>query len=81
MESLPANFAATCRATPARCPHTIFNDIRIGKRFNIGERMKLDGMMDVFNAWNRLNVADVNVIWTNAGQPTASFDPRRSSSD
>lgn len=58
-------------------PHTIFNDIRIGKRFNIGERMKLDGMMDVFNAWNRLNVADVNVIWTNAGQPTASFDPRQ----
>jgi len=60
-----------------RRPHTIFNDVRIAKRFNIGERMKVDGMVDVFNAWNRLNVADVNVIWTNAGQPTASFDPRQ----
>ena len=60
-----------------RRPHTIFNDIRVAKRFNIGERMKVDGMVDVFNAWNRLNVADVNVIWTNAGQPSASFDPRQ----
>ena len=60
-----------------RRPHTIFNDIRVAKRFNIGERMKVDGMVDIFNAWNRLNVADVNVIWTNAGQPSASFDPRQ----
>jgi len=58
-------------------PHTIFNDLRVAKRFNIGERMKVDGMMDIFNAWNRLNVADVNVIWTDAGRPTASFDPRQ----
>jgi hypothetical protein len=58
-------------------PHTIFNDLRVAKRFNIGERMKVDGMVDIFNAWNRLNVADVNVIWTDAGRPTASFDPRQ----
>jgi hypothetical protein len=60
-----------------RRPHTIFNDVRIAKRFNIGERVKVDGMVDIFNAWNRLNVADVNVIWTNAGQPSAAFDPRQ----
>ena len=58
-------------------PHTIFNDVRIAKDFKIGERTHVEGMMDVFNAWNRLNVADVNVIWTDAGRPTASFDPRQ----
>ena len=26
---------------------------------------------------NRLNVADVNVIWTDAGRPSAAFDPRQ----
>jgi hypothetical protein len=60
-----------------RRPHTIFNDVRISKEFKIGERMHVEGMMDIFNAWNRLNVADVNVIWTDAGKPTASFDPRQ----
>ena len=60
-----------------RKPFTIFNDIRIAKNFKIGERFKLDGMVDVFNVFNRLNVSDVNVLWTDAGRPTASFDPRQ----
>jgi hypothetical protein len=60
-----------------RKPHTIFNDIRVAKHFKVTERFGLDGMVDVFNVFNRLNVADVNVLWTDAGKPTASFDPRQ----
>ena len=41
------------------------------------ERFKLDGTVDMFNLINKFNVADVNVLWTTAGKPTASFDPRQ----
>jgi len=58
-------------------PWTIFNDIRFAKRINLGERVKLDGIMDMFNIVNRFNVADVSPLYTNAGQPTAAFDPRQ----
>jgi hypothetical protein len=58
-------------------PWTIFNDIRIAKRINVTERVKLDGIMDMFNIVNRFNVADVSPLYTNAGQPTAAFDPRQ----
>jgi hypothetical protein len=58
-------------------PATVFTDMRVSKRFNISERVKLDGIMDVFNFINRFNVADVNPIWNQAGQTTAAFDPRQ----
>jgi hypothetical protein len=58
-------------------PWTIFNDIRFAKRINLSERVKLDGIMDLFNIVNRFNVADVSPLYTNAGQPTAAFDPRQ----
>jgi hypothetical protein len=58
-------------------PSTVFTDMRISRQFNITERVKLDGIMDVFNFINRFNVADVNPIWDRAGQPTAAFDPRQ----
>ncbi len=35
------------------------------------------GIVDMFNIINRFNVADVNVLYTNAGQPTSAFDPRQ----
>jgi hypothetical protein len=31
----------------------------------------------MFNVANRFNVQDVNPLFTNAGQPTAAFDPRQ----
>src|SRR5438067_40887 len=65
------------RRNVGRKPFTIFNDIRVAKHFRITERFGLDGMVDVFDVFNRLNVSDVNVLWTAAGKPTASFDPRQ----
>jgi hypothetical protein len=58
-------------------PKTIFTDLRVARRIHLGERVNLDGTMDVFNIINRFNVADVNPLFTNAGQPSAAFDPRQ----
>jgi hypothetical protein len=58
-------------------PRTIFNDLRISRRLHFADRMALDGILDVFNVANRFNVADVNPLYTQAGTPTAAFDPRQ----
>jgi hypothetical protein len=58
-------------------PMTIFTDMRVARTFSFNERMKLEGLVDMFNFVNRFNVADVNTLYTNAGTPTAAFDPRQ----
>lgn len=58
-------------------PYTVFNDLRIARRINFGERFSVDGMVDMFNIANRFNVAAVNVLVSNAGQATAAYDPRQ----
>lgn len=58
-------------------PATLFTDMRVARHIALGERMGLDAMVDAFNFINKFNVADVNPLWTNAGQATAAFDPRQ----
>jgi hypothetical protein len=58
-------------------PMTIFTDMRFAKTIKFGERVKLEGIMDMFNFVNRFNVADVNSLYTEAGQATAAYDPRQ----
>jgi Carboxypeptidase regulatory-like domain/TonB dependent receptor len=58
-------------------PWTVFNDVRVARRIYFGERINLDLIADVFNIANKYNVADVNQLWTNAGQPTSAYDPRQ----
>src|SRR5215472_4040175 len=58
-------------------PMTIFTDMRLAKSISFNERMKLEGIVDMFNLINRFNVADVNTLYTEAGTPTAAFDPRQ----
>src|SRR5581483_8403551 len=58
-------------------PTTLFTDMRIARRIQLGARLALDGMVDVFNFINRFNVADVNPLCSDAGRPTAAFDPRQ----
>jgi hypothetical protein len=58
-------------------PWVAFSDLRIAKRLYFGERFNLDLITDVFNIPNRFNVSAVSVLYTNAGQPTASYDPRQ----
>src|SRR5215470_4129513 len=58
-------------------PYTVFNDLRISRRFHFGERVSLDGIVDIFNIANRFNASDVNPLFTQAGQVTADSDPRQ----
>jgi outer membrane receptor protein involved in Fe transport len=58
-------------------PWTVFNDLRVARRINFGERIGMDLIIDMFNLANRFNVADVNPLFTAAGQPTAAYDPRQ----
>ena len=58
-------------------PWTVFDDLRIAKRVPIGERVNLELIADVFNIANRFNVSAVSPLFTNAGQPTAAYDPRQ----
>ena len=62
---------------PFTTPSTVFTDLRIARRIQITERLALDGMMDVFNLINKFNVLAVNPLYTEAGQPTAAYDPRQ----
>jgi len=58
-------------------PYTIFNDLRVAKRIPIGERVKLDAIVDMFNIANRYNVSAVSPLFINAGTATAAYDPRQ----
>ncbi len=58
-------------------PWTIFNDLRVAKRIHFGERVNMDLIADMFNIANRYNVAAVSPLFTNAGTPTAAYDPRQ----
>ncbi|MGA2419106.1 MAG: TonB-dependent receptor [Candidatus Acidiferrum sp.] len=58
-------------------PWVAFADMRFAKRIYFGERYSLELITDMFNIPNRFNVSAVNVLYTNAGQPTASYDPRQ----
>ena len=51
--------------------------MRVSRRVNFTERFSGDFIVDVFNIANKYNVAAVSPLFTNAGQPTAAYDPRQ----
>ena len=51
--------------------------MRVSRRIFFGERVNLDLIADVFNIANKYNVAAVSPLFSNAGQPTAAWDPRQ----
>ena len=73
LASLDGNLGRNAGVTP----WTVFNDLRVAKRIYFGERFNMDLIADVFNIANRYNVAAVSPLFTNAGQATASYDPRQ----
>jgi hypothetical protein len=94
---LPPTFDPTCSCFPAgnlgrnRGITTSYSslDLRIGKGFMIGERMRFDVLAEGFNLLNKFNEAsaspffqDVNAYNKRSGnyylsRPTAAFDPRQ----
>jgi hypothetical protein len=58
-------------------PYNVFTDLRIAKSFTFGREVMLQMTADVFNLINKNNTIDVNLLYTSAGTPTASADPRQ----
>lgn len=58
-------------------PWTVFDDMRVSKRIYFNERFSMELIADMFNIANRMNVAAVSPLFTNAGLPTAAYDPRQ----
>jgi Carboxypeptidase regulatory-like domain/TonB dependent receptor len=58
-------------------PWTVFDDLRVAKRIYFKERFSLDLIADMFNIANKMNVAAVSPLFTNAGQATSAYDPRQ----
>jgi hypothetical protein len=67
----------TLSRNTGRMPMTFFNDLRVSRVLAVGERMNLTGSVDMFNLINKFNVQAVNTFFTEAGQPTAAYDPRQ----
>jgi hypothetical protein len=67
----------TLSRNAGRMPMTFFNDLRVSRVLAVGERMNLTGSVDMFNLINKFNVQAVNTFFTEAGQPTAAYDPRQ----
>jgi hypothetical protein len=59
-------------------------DMRLSRRFPLGERFKIDVIADAFNLFNRTNISAVNQLCDplagstcSAGQPSAAYDARQ----
>jgi outer membrane receptor protein involved in Fe transport len=58
-------------------PYTVFTDLRIARQFTFPHEIALQVTADVFNLINKNNTLDVNLLYTSAGTPTSSYDPRQ----
>jgi hypothetical protein len=58
-------------------PMVAFTDLRIAKALQLREHLALQLTADGFNLVNKNNWLDVNLLYTSAGQETASSDPRQ----
>ena len=80
----PAGCDGNLGRNPFVTPGFFQFDLRLSRRFPIGERFSFDVLADAFNLTNRLNVAAVNQLCDpgagsscSAGQPTAAYDARQ----
>ena len=58
-------------------PFVAFTDLRIARAFQFEHHLALQVTADAFNLINKNNTLDVNLLYTGAGQETASSDPRQ----
>ena len=58
-------------------PYVVFTDLRLARAFTFSHEIALQVTADAFNLINKNNVFDVNLLYTAAGAPTASSDPRQ----
>ena len=70
-------FAGSLGRNTGLRPYTVFTDLRLAKAFALPHSFAVQLTADAFNLINKNNVLDVNLLYTQAGTPTASYDPRQ----
>jgi outer membrane receptor protein involved in Fe transport len=58
-------------------PYVVFTDFRLARAFALPHELALQVTADAFNLINKNNTLDVNLLYTDAGRPTAASDPRQ----
>ncbi len=58
-------------------PYVVFTDLRLARAFTLPREIALQVTADAFNLIKKNNIFDVNLLYTAAGTPTASSDPRQ----
>jgi len=58
-------------------PYVVFTDFRLARAFQFEHHMALQVTADAFNLINKNNTLDVDLLYTDAGRPTAASDPRQ----
>ena len=64
----PATQASSVGRNAGQMPKQASVDLRVSRRFPVG-RMKVDGMFEVFNLFNRTNYTDVSNIFGTGAYP------------
>ncbi|MFQ5694928.1 MAG: hypothetical protein ACE5HB_02975, partial [Terriglobia bacterium] len=81
--TFPFGCEGTLRRNTAKRPEIWNLDLRVSRGFFWGERWSFEFIADLFNVFNRFNVADVNPLCDpiggvcNAGEPTAAMATRQ----
>jgi hypothetical protein len=72
-----SNFNGSLSRNAGVKPYNVFTDFRFAKTFALSNSLSFEATADIFNLINKNNTLDVNSLYTDAGRPTSSFDPRQ----
>jgi len=60
-------------SNPATLPRQTTVDLRASRRFGLGGRVYVDGMVEAFNVFNRTNFTEINNIFGTSAYPTQAL--------
>jgi hypothetical protein len=75
--STDSHFNGNLGRNAAVKPYVVFTDFRLARSFVLPHEIALQITADAFNLINKNNTLDVNLLYTDAGRPTAASDPRQ----
>ncbi|MGQ0733418.1 MAG: TonB-dependent receptor [Acidobacteriota bacterium] len=68
--SNPADPSTSVRRNAGTLPHQAALDLRVSRRFRLGDRAHIDGIFEVFNLFDRTNFTEINNIFGTGAYPT-----------
>ena len=66
----PADPASSVGRLSATLPNQATVDLRVSRRFRLGDAANVDGIFEVFNLFNRTNFTEVNNIFGTGAYPS-----------